>query len=133
MASNDDWRTLTEFILPGEPGSEPLAEGLLTAAMQTLSCPATLLQQLKLTLNKAIRNVRERHHAADSSRPQLFIRVLVPAGEGTAQEGGGAGNEPGQRRVVDRPVARGWGFFLVQKRGAGLQTSAGSEYRHYRE
>lgn len=135
IAHDQTWRTLIEFILSVEPGSERLAEDLVVEAVQPLNCPAALLKRLKLALVKAIQNGMERHHPADSSEVQIIIRVLFSAGEETAQETEKAGNEPGQRRksegVTPQPggsAARGWGFFLVQKQSEDPQISTGGGY-----
>ena len=135
ITNNQTWQTLIEFVLSVEPGSERLAEDLVTEAGQTLNCPAALLKQLKLALAKAIQNGMERHHPADSSETKLIIRVLFSAGEETAQGTERAGNKPGRHRDSARATpqpggsaARGWGFFLVQKQSDDPHLSTGGGY-----
>lgn len=128
------WRTLLEFTLSGESGSEHLAVERVTEAVQNLNWPVALQERLKSALVKATRNALERSRL-DGSEPSLIVRVLVPESNGVTEAGGQAGNEPGQGRVSarvarqgNRPSSRGWGFFLVQKQVDDPQVSAGKSH-----
>lgn len=126
MALDYDWRTLIEFSLPGEPGSERLAEEQVAAAVQRLHCPPALMRRLKLTVVKATQDVIEHGRLSDSA-PLLHIRVLIPDQDGVTVAGGHASDE-GTKQMVQppsQPVARGWGLFLVQKQAENAHTVAG--------
>lgn len=96
------WQTLFELTLPGEAGSEYLAADRVIEAVQKLNWPAAHLERLRLALVGAAQNGLEGNRPG-GSKTWLRIRVLIPAGSETPQ--------------ADRPIARGWGFFLVQKQG----------------
>ena len=115
------WQTLSEFTLAGEPGSEQLAIDHLTAAVQELNLPASLLGQIKRALAKAIRDVIARSHLSGSGAMPI-IRALVPEGEDVAPETDRRSETPGHSRGLSnaiqqilRPPSRGWGFFLIEK------------------
>ncbi|GIK40885.1 MAG: hypothetical protein BroJett011_47180 [Chloroflexota bacterium] len=134
IAQEHTWQTLIEFTLSGESDSERLAADRVAEAMQKLNWPAALQERLRLALAKSARNALERSRL-DGSEASLIVRVLVPESSETTEEGGQAGNEPGQggvsarvARQVRRPSSRGWGFFLVQKQEDNPQASAGKSY-----
>ncbi len=123
------WQTLIEFTLSGEAGSEYMAADRVVEAMQTLNWSAVSLEQLKLTLTTAVRNVMERSHL-DRSDASLIIRVLIPEESETPQEAGQAGDEPNKGQIseettqqISRSSSRGWGFFLIQKQADETPTS----------
>jgi hypothetical protein len=128
------WQTLVEFTLSGELGCERLAADRVAEAVQKLNWPAALQERLKLALVKSVRNVLE-HSRLDGSEASLIVRVLVPQSSGAAEEGGQAGNEPGQgrgsarvTRQASRSSSRGWGFFLVQKQEDNPPALAGESH-----
>lgn len=130
IAHDHPWQTLIEFTLLSGSDDEYVATDRVAEAVQRLNWPGAPLEQLKLTLARAAKNVMERNRLSGSEAP-LLIRVLIPKGSETAQAGDQAGNEPGQDRVSDLatqqagwPSSRGWGFFLVQKQADDPQASA---------
>ncbi len=105
MAHNDvttshdrAWRTLAEFTLTGEPGSESQAVEGVTQAVHDLHLPSAQLERLKAIVAEAALNAMRRCNALHPAGALVFIRVL-------------ASNTNG----VSRQWTQGWGFFLIER------------------
>ncbi|MCB0174445.1 MAG: hypothetical protein KDJ52_22285 [Anaerolineae bacterium] len=128
------WQALIEFTLPRESNSAYVAADRVVEAMQRLNWPAALLEQLKFTLAGATGYVMARADYYGSETP-LIIRVLIPKDDLVIREADQPGTEPNQGQASDRQtqqagpsLARGWGYFLVQKQEDDPQPSTGSAH-----
>jgi hypothetical protein len=132
-AHEHTWQTLIEFSLSRGPGSERLAVDRVVEAVQGLNWPAAHLEQLKLALVQATRNIMERSRLDDPETP-LVIRVLIPENGPATREADQAGGASTQLQASEReaqqtsqPPSRGWSFFLVEQ---AVQSPGRRDLRH---
>lgn len=133
-ASDYTWQTVAEISLSCGPGDQDLAaEGAAAVAesVRALNLPPLRLERLKMAVVEATLDVVERGLRRLPALP-LTIRVLVarevfPAGgaDGRVGERGPlAGASAPPIEAAASPSARGWGFFLVEKKADALIGSA---------
>lgn len=106
---NPTWQTLAEIVLPGQLGSERLALQKVAEVVRELYLPTAHLERLKTALAEAVLNAIEHGGRSRLDLP-LVIRVQVSAK--ALQD---CVNEPANPELADRPLLRGWSFFLIEK------------------
>jgi anti-sigma regulatory factor (Ser/Thr protein kinase) len=127
------WKTLAEFSLPSQPGSDQLAQEQAAVAVQRMNLSPTTLARLKNAVAEATLNTIEHSHHYQPDLP-IFIRVLIL--EQVSGDGLGQDNEPprylqtlGPRsKTSEGPARPGWGFFLIHKLGEGFTDPEETHY-----
>ena len=116
MAHNDvttshdrAWRTLAEFTVTGEPGSESLAVDGVVQAVRDLHLPSAQLERLKAIVAEAARHAIQRCGTMHQPGARVSIRVLASS-----------------THVVSRRWTRGWGFFLIERAANDAHTMRGT-------
>lgn len=121
VSRDDEFRVLTEFNLPSQPGNERLAMEKVAEAVQDLGISDTRIEQLKTAVAEATMNAME-HGNHYQSELLVEIRVLCSSSRLTVwiTDQGGDKDIP-QTEVPDLEAKleglqspRGWGLFLIQ-------------------
>ncbi len=132
-----DWRTLTDFTLPGVSGDEHEAVERVAGAVQALHLSSTRLEGLKTAVAEAVLKAVEQGHPLRTELP-VQIRISVSDAqqgvpEGITDQEGEAAPAPQapnlQARLNSEPSPRGWGFFLIEKMMDDLRVARDAAYR----
>jgi serine phosphatase RsbU (regulator of sigma subunit)/anti-sigma regulatory factor (Ser/Thr protein kinase) len=135
----DNWRLITQFQLPSEPGNERDAMKRVADAIRDLNLPATRLEKLKTAVAEATMNAIEH---GNKNRADLPVDIRVLRDEG-AEAGAAAGaiavqiTDHGGGQPVPEPATpdldaklaglqspRGWGLFLIGKMVDEMNTAS---------
>ena len=129
------WKTLAEFSLPSQPGSDHLAQEQAAVAVQRMNLSPTTLARLKNAVTEATLNTigHNRHYQPDLP---IFIRVLIleqVSGDGLGQDNESPRHlqtlEPSpSSKTSEGPAQPGWGFFLIHKLGEGFTDPEETRY-----
>ena len=119
----DGWRTLADFSLPSEPGSEREAIARVTAAIESLDLVHPRLERLQTAVGEAAMNAMEH---GNHYRPELPVTVIVRANASElvvriTDHGShttippAAGHTPNlAAKLAGEQSPRGWGLFLMR-------------------
>jgi anti-sigma regulatory factor (Ser/Thr protein kinase) len=115
------WKTLVEFSLPNQSGSDRLAGERVAAAVRGLNLSHANTERLKTALVEATLNAIKPDHPPEGV---ICIRVLISEQAIPAQvisQGKGLipdsqTSDQGASSASGQLWQRGWGFFLIRKR-----------------
>jgi anti-sigma regulatory factor (Ser/Thr protein kinase) len=114
------WRTLAEFSLSSQSGSDQLIQEQVAVVVQGMNLSLSTMGRLKNAVAKAVLNATEHSHRYQADWP-IFIRILILE-QAIPVDGVGQANDlmlniqPDPMSKVPEQLARpGWGFFLIHK------------------
>ena len=120
-AAEDNWRTLVEFNVPSEPGTERQAMERIAEAVQDLNLPHPRMEKLKTAVAEATMNAMEH---GNEFRPELPVSIKVLASKTAisvriTDQGGGqpiteAETPDLEAKLAGLQTPRGWGLFLIK-------------------
>ena len=119
--SDGEWRILTEFTVPSEPGNERIAMNKIAEGVQSLNLPQAMLENLKTAVSEATMNAMEHGNKYD---PELPVSIELVASDTaiavriTDQGGDQPIVETEAPDIVAKLAGeqspRGWGLFLIK-------------------
>ena len=119
--AEDNWRTLVEFNVPSEPGTERQAMERIAEAVQELNLPHPRMEKLKTAVAEATMNAMEH---GNEFRPELPVSIKVLASKTAisvriTDQGGGqpipeAETPDLEAKLAGLQTPRGWGLFLIK-------------------
>lgn len=120
-SSQPTWKTLAELILPNQPGTDGLAQDLVTATVRSLHLSPADLERVEMAVAKAILNAIESGIGYRSDLPvSVLVRVSAKAvAEKITYQGDAPVPDPETpnltAKVLTQESSHGWGLFLIER------------------
>ena len=119
--SDGEWRILTEFTVPSEPGNERIAMNKIAEGVQSLNLPQAMLENLKTAVSEATMNAMEHGNKYDPELPvsielvasdtAIAVRITDQGGDQPIVETEAPDIEA---KLAGEQSPRGWGLFLIK-------------------
>ena len=121
VAGDGEWRTLTEFSVPSQPGNERIAMTKIAEGVQSLILPQATLDNLKTAVSEATMNAMEHGNKYDPELPVLIelvasdtaiaVRITDQGGDQPIAE---SETPDVEAKLAGEQSPRGWGLFLIK-------------------